>query len=159
MSASSKFRNAMSYLGMADIETPPDESSSPQPESEESPVSFNSDTSVAAMAIPSPAIQYIPSPSKPQGASMNRIATICPKTYNDAQAVGKAIRDGVPVILNLTNVEDEKVACRIVDFSSGVAFGLHGSIERVTSKVFVVSPAQVSISGADRNRQHDPFAD
>ena len=90
---------------------------------------------------------------------MNRISTLCPKTYNDASAVGKAIREGIPVILNLSNVQDEKEALRIVDFSAGVVFGLQGSIERVTSKVFILSPAQVSIDGAsNKNANHDPFA-
>lgn len=89
---------------------------------------------------------------------MNRIATLRPKTYNDAQAVGKAIREGVPVVLNLSEVEDEKTAYRIVDFSAGVVFGLQGSIERITPKVFVLSPAQVSIDGvSNKNANHDPF--
>lgn len=158
MSASSRIKNAMSYFGMADIETPPSETG-PQPESEANSVSFDSDTSVAAMAIHSPS----PSPapyfaSRPQGGTMNRITTLCPKTYNDAQDVGRAIREGIPVVLNLSNVEDEKTAYRIVDFSAGVVFGLQGSIERVTPRVFILSPAQVSIDGgSNKNTNHDPF--
>ncbi|MBR4399673.1 MAG: cell division protein SepF [Aeriscardovia sp.] len=154
----SRFKRAMGYLGMADIETLPSEGAL-QPESEANSVSFDSDTSVAGFSIHSPA----PSPSpyssfRSQGGSMNRIATLRPKTYNDAQAVGKAIREGVPVVLNLSEVEDEKTAYRIVDFSAGVVFGLQGSIERITPKVFVLSPAQVSIDGvSNKNANHDPF--
>ena len=73
---------------------------------------------------------------------MSRITTIHPKSYEDAQLVGRAIRDGVPVVLNLTGVS-EAVAYRIVDFSAGVVFGVRGSIERVTPRVFLLSPAQV----------------
>lgn len=155
----SRFKRAMGYLGMADIETPPSEADS-RPESEANSVAFDSDTSVAGFSIPSPLSS--PSPysfRSPGGSSMNRISTLCPKTYNDASAVGKAIREGIPVILNLSNVQDEKEALRIVDFSAGVVFGLQGSIERVTSKVFILSPAQVSIDGAsNKNANHDPFA-
>ena len=75
---------------------------------------------------------------------MNRITTIHPKSYEDAQLVGRALRDGVPVVLNLTGVA-EAVAYRIVDFSAGVVFGVRGSLERVTPRVFLLSPAQVNI--------------
>ena len=82
---------------------------------------------------------------------MSRITTIHPKSYEDAQLVGRAIRDGVPVVLNLTGVA-EAVAYRIVDFSAGVVFGVRGSIERVTPRVFLLSPAQVNIKvGASSN--------
>jgi cell division inhibitor SepF len=94
-------------------------------------------------------------------AQLSRITTIHPKSYDDAQAVGRAIREGVPVVLNLTDVT-ESVAYRIVDFSAGVVFGLRGSIERVTPRVFLLSPAQVSISIEDTHPQaasHDLFAD
>ena len=50
----------------------------------------------------------------------------------------------MPVVLNLTGVP-EAVAYRIVDFSAGVVFGVRGSIERVTPRVFLLSPAQVNI--------------
>ena len=75
---------------------------------------------------------------------MSRITTIHPNSYEDAQMVGRALRDGVPVVLNLTGVS-EAVAYRIVDFSSGVVFGVAGSIERVTPRVFLLSPARVDI--------------
>ena len=75
--------------------------------------------------------------------------------------VGRAIRDGVPVVLNLTGVS-EAVAYRIVDFSAGVVFGVRGSIERVTPRVFLLSPAQVNIKVEEPqapSSAHDLFAD
>ncbi|MBQ1374105.1 MAG: cell division protein SepF [Aeriscardovia sp.] len=157
----SRFKKAMGYLGMADIETPPSEAEAvAHPESEANSVSFDSDTSVAGFSIHSPS----PSPSpyssfRSQGGSMNRISTLCPKTYEDAPAVGKAIREGIPVVLNLSEVADEKTAYRIFDFSSGVIFALQGSIARVTPKVFILSPAQVSLDGTqNKNANNDPFA-
>lgn len=76
--------------------------------------------------------------------SLRRIATMHPTTYRDAKAVGETFRAGTPVIMNLTKMTDAE-AKRIVDFAAGLAFGLHGSIERVTNMVFLLSPATVEI--------------
>ena len=81
---------------------------------------------------------------------LRRIQTIKPKSYNDARLIGEAFRQGVPVIMNLTEMTDAD-AKRLVDFSAGLSFGLHGSIERVTTSVFLLSPAHVEI-GVD----HEP---
>ncbi|MFW2513529.1 cell division protein SepF [Demequina sp. SO4-13] len=75
---------------------------------------------------------------------LRRIQTIKPRTYNDARLIGEAFRQGVPVIMNLTEMTDAD-AKRLVDFSAGLSFGLHGSIERVTTSVFLLSPAHVEI--------------
>lgn len=75
---------------------------------------------------------------------LRRIQTIKPRTYNDARLIGEAFRQGVPVIMNLTEMSDAD-AKRLVDFSAGLSFGLHGSIERVTTAVFLLSPAHVEI--------------
>lgn len=76
--------------------------------------------------------------------SLRRIQTLKPRTYNDARLIGEAFRQGVPVIMNLTEMSDAD-AKRLVDFSAGLSFGLHGSIERVTTSVFLLSPAHVEI--------------
>ena len=81
-------------------------------------------------------------------ATLNRITTIHPRTYNEAKTIGEAFRDGVPVIMNLTDMEDAD-AKRLVDFAAGLIFGLHGSIERVTSKVFLLSPAHVEVAAEE----------
>jgi cell division inhibitor SepF len=75
---------------------------------------------------------------------LNRITTIHPRTYNEAKNIGESFRDGTPVIMNLTDLDDSD-AKRLVDFAAGLVFGLHGSIERVTSKVFLLSPAHVEV--------------
>jgi len=79
---------------------------------------------------------------------MNRITTIHPRTYNEAKNIGEAFRGGIPVIMNLSDMDDAD-AKRIVDFAAGLAFGLRGSIERVTSKVFLLSPSHVEVDGAE----------
>ncbi|CAN5440409.1 cell division protein SepF [soil metagenome] len=84
---------------------------------------------------------------EPEASEMNRITTIHPRTYNEAKNIGESFRVGTPVIMNLTEMDDGD-AKRLVDFAAGLAFGLHGSIERVTSKVFLLSPAHVEVEGA-----------
>lgn len=82
--------------------------------------------------------------SNVSATDLRRIQTIKPRTYNDARLIGEAFRQGVPVIMNLTEMSDAD-AKRLVDFSAGLSFGLHGSIERVTTAVFLLSPAHVEI--------------
>ncbi len=84
-------------------------------------------------------------------ADISRIITVHPRTYNEARTIGENFRDGVPVIMNLSDMEDSD-AKRLVDFSAGLIFGLRGSIERITSKVFLLSPHNVTVSVEDKER-------
>ena len=81
---------------------------------------------------------------------LDRIITLHPRFYNEARTIGEHFREGNPVIINLTDMEecDHK---RLVDFASGLAFGLHGTIERVTKKVFLISPANLQVSSEDKS--------
>lgn len=80
-----------------------------------------------------------------------RITTLHPRTYNEAKTIGLQFRAGTPVIMNLSEMEDSD-AKRLVDFAAGLTFGLHGSIERVTPRVFLLSPHNVSVTAADKQR-------
>jgi cell division inhibitor SepF len=80
-----------------------------------------------------------------------RIVTLHPRTYNDARSLGEHFRDGIPVIMNLSDMDDVD-AKRLVDFAAGLIFGLRGSIDRVTAKVFLLSPADVEVTAEDRAR-------
>ncbi len=97
-------KSAMSYLGMTDVAEGDEDFNE---EAESSETSFDSDHSVTPMAS-TPAATSAPrraDQSQPfQGGRVSRITTIHPKSYEDAQLVGRAIRDGVPVVLNLTGV-------------------------------------------------------
>ena len=84
-------------------------------------------------------------------ADVSRIITVHPRTYNEARTIGEHFRDGVPVIMNLSEMEDVD-AKRLVDFAAGLIFGLRGSIERVTSKVFLLSPPNVNVTAEDKER-------
>ncbi|MDR3081572.1 MAG: cell division protein SepF [Streptomyces sp.] len=86
-----------------------------------------------------------------------RIGTVTPDSFRDARIIGELFRGGVPVIMNLTNMEGSD-AKRVVDFAAGLIFGLHGSIERVSTRVFLLTPANTEIvSGDPGNRRSDGF--
>lgn len=93
---------------------------------------------------------------RPVASDLRRITTIHPRSYNDARAIGEAFRTGTPVIMNLSEMTDAD-AKRLVDFSAGLIFGLHGAIERVTSKVFLLSPEHVEIAGEDQAGERAGF--
>jgi cell division inhibitor SepF len=80
--------------------------------------------------------------------ALNRITTRHPRTYNEAKTIGENFRAGTPVIMNLTDMDDSD-AKRLVDFAAGLVFGLHGAIERVTAKVFLLSPSHVEVSAEE----------
>ncbi|RKS84301.1 cell division inhibitor SepF [Motilibacter peucedani] len=94
--------------------------------------------------------RHVPAPA-PAPTGLDRITTIHPRSYNDAKTIGETFRSGTPVIMNLTDMDDSD-AKRLVDFAAGLIFGLRGTIERVTNKVFLLSPANVSVTAEERAR-------
>jgi cell division inhibitor SepF len=88
---------------------------------------------------------------QPQQVDLLRITTLHPRTYNEARTIGEHFREGTPVIMNLTEMVDSD-ARRLVDFAAGLIFGLRGSIDKVTNKVFLLSPANVEVTAEDKAR-------
>ena len=155
-------RKTMEYLGLAesderydDYDAYPEES--PREEATVRPLRSEEPASAEVAALPrrTPVAQVV---REPQMSELNRITTIHPRTYNEAKNIGEAFRSGVPVIINLTDMDDAD-AKRLVDFAAGLAFGLYGSIERVTSKVFLLSPEHIEVegSGAEPAKAQAPF--
>jgi cell division inhibitor SepF len=93
----------------------------------------------------------VPSQTGPRMAELSRITTLHPSTYNEARVIGENFREGIPVIMNLSEMDDED-AKRLVDFAAGLVFAVHGTIERVTNKVFLLSPPNVSVAAEDKQR-------
>ena len=87
-------------------------------------------------------------------AGMNEILTVHPRQSRDAQTIAESFREGVPVIMNLSQMT-EPDARRLIDFASGLSQGLYGKIERVTNKVFLLSPEHVAISGEQAETESD----
>jgi cell division inhibitor SepF len=103
-----------------------------------------------ADADAAPAGTAHPAPVR-QTADLTRITTLHPRTYNEARTIGEHFREGTPVIMNLSEMVDSD-AKRLVDFAAGLIFGLRGSIDRVTNRVFLLSPASIEVTAEDKAR-------
>ena len=90
-------------------------------------------------------------PTQGTVAELSRITTLHPRTYNEARTIGEHFRKSVPVIMNLSEMDDND-AKRLVDFAAGLVFATRGTIERVTAKVFLLSPANVTVAAEDKQR-------
>ncbi|MBS9532995.1 cell division protein SepF [Mycobacterium sp. M1] len=86
-----------------------------------------------------------------EGSPMSKITTLRPKDYSEARTIGERFRDGTPVIMDLVSM-DNADAKRLVDFAAGLAFALRGSFDKVATKVFLLSPADVDVSPEERRR-------
>ena|SRR5690554_1969637 len=141
-------RKTMVYLGLADEEFDYEDNS---PVAPVAPVTQNQSQHQAA-GQPSAGRAPVtplrrPTPTRSAAPTeMNEILTVHPRQYKDAQVIAESFREGVPVIINLSQMS-EPDARRLIDFASGLSQGLYGKIERVTSKVFLLSPAHVAVSG------------
>lgn len=127
-------RKTMVYLGLADEDY----------EYEQAPAAPAAP--VAQQAPTRAQVTPLRRASRSSGPDMNEILTVHPRAYKDAQVIGEHFREGIPVIINLSQMS-EPDARRLVDFASGLSVGLHGKIERVTAKVFLLSPQHVAVSG------------
>ncbi|GLI29072.1 hypothetical protein ARHIZOSPH14_33140 [Agromyces rhizosphaerae] len=149
---SNPLRKTMVYLGLADEEfeqETPEAAPQPTQAAHAAPAPKGGGAPVTPLRKPTAA----PTPS-PQQADMNEILTVHPRQYRDAQVIAESFRDGVPVIINLSQMSDGD-ARRLIDFASGLSQGLHGKIERVTNKVFLLSPAHVVVSGESSEVESD----
>lgn len=138
-------RKTMLYLGLAEDERQGAhvEEYDDAYDGEEYDVAHEYEAEVTPLHRPARAVAAVAPP-----AELRRITTIHPRSYNDARTIGEAFRSGTPVIMNLSEMTDAD-AKRLVDFSAGLIFGLHGAIERVTSKVFLLSPEHVEVAGEE----------
>ncbi|MGV0578803.1 cell division protein SepF [Mycolicibacterium elephantis] len=85
------------------------------------------------------------------GSPLSKITTLRPKDYSEARTIGERFRDGTPVIMDLVTM-DNADAKRLVDFAAGLAFALRGSFDKVATKVFLLSPADVDVTAEERRR-------
>ncbi|MGN6326387.1 cell division protein SepF [Pseudolysinimonas sp.] len=138
-------RKTMVYLGLADEDY-----------EDEAPVA---PVAPVASAAPAPTRAPVtplrrPVQSRHHQPAMSEILTVHPRQYKDAQLIAETFREGVPVIINLSQMS-EPDARRLIDFASGLSQGLYGKIERVTAKVFLLSPEHVATSGEQAEAESD----
>ena len=141
----------MGYLGLIDSEDEAGVVEVPSRNAERAPrQSARSRRGVTLVDSTSTTYSYSAEPqAAAQPASAYHIITLQPRSYSEARRMGEHYRDGNPVIINLDDMEEGERK-RLVDFASGLVFGLHGRIERVSHKVFLLSPANVDVSSEDK---------
>ncbi len=140
-------RRVANYLGLMDDPELDTTATQSTPESARSDVRIRSREARRVSSVVSASVIDAPQLDMPV---LDRIITLHPRFYNEARTIGEHFRLGNPVIINLTDM-DESEHKRLVDFASGLAFGLHGTIERVTKKVFLLSPANIQINTEDKS--------
>ncbi|WP_430333015.1 cell division protein SepF [Rhodococcus sp. ACT016] len=86
-----------------------------------------------------------------EGGPLSKITTLRPRDYGEARTIGERFRDGTPVIMDLVEMSNAD-AKRLVDFAAGLAFALRGSFDKVATKVFLLSPADIDVSAEERRR-------
>jgi cell division inhibitor SepF len=144
---SNPLKKTMVYLGLADEELEYDEQPSSKPSQHPTPLTpvVSAPAASAGRAPVTPLRKNTPARNA-MVQEMNEILTVHPRQYRDAQVIAESFREGIPVIINLSQMS-ETDARRLIDFASGLSQGLYGKIERVTSKVFLLSPSHVVVSG------------
>ncbi|WP_252438108.1 cell division protein SepF [Pseudonocardia humida] len=113
------------------------------------------------VAVPEPVRAVVPVAAVPgpvgaaeardRVATLARITTLSPRSYKEARTIGERYRDGQPVIMNLTEL-DAADAKRLVDFAAGLAFALRGGFDKIATRVFLLTPADVEVSADDARK-------
>lgn len=111
-------------------------------------VSMQEENKVAQFRRPAPTLTPV---VEKEVADLSRIVSVRPRSYNEARVIGENFRDGIPVIMNLTDMEEGEDK-RLVDFAAGLIFGMRGNIERVSSKVFLLCPQNLVVGPEDKER-------
>jgi cell division inhibitor SepF len=135
------FRRALVYLGLVEDDEFEDirEYEEGQVEYAEKPLSRRAMREEADRVA---TIQAVPS-------KQVRMHMVEPKSFNDAEQVGQKFKADIPVIINLQQADPE-LSKRLIDFASGLTYGLDGGIQRVAEKVFLLSPHNVEVSAEDK---------
>jgi cell division inhibitor SepF len=138
------WRKTLVYLGLAEEEEPGDLDYEYEPE-ESPPEPAPSRADGVERGARSGVVRAMPTETG------TRMHLVQPTSFNDAQEIGDKFRDGFSVLMNLQSVDPE-LGRRLVDFASGLAYGLHGSMQPAADRVFLITPRDVKVSAEDRRR-------
>lgn len=142
----SMWRRAMVYLGLVD---------EPEGDDDVPPVTRASDPGPNVRPLPRDEVSVPPRPAvvrtMPSASTAARVHVVEPRGFNDAQEVGDRLKANQPVILNLQGLERD-LQRRLIDFSSGLAYALGGSMSRVADQVFLLTPSNVEVSQEEKER-------
>jgi len=150
----SALNKMMGFLGLVDTEDEIEATAAPVKKVEPRPITSRRSEPTGVTVVRTHH-EVVEEPFVEESASYN-IITLQPRSYSEARKVGEYYREGNPVIINLDDMEESERK-RLVDFASGLVFGLHGRIERISLKVFLLSPANVNVSNEDRTAAQATF--
>jgi cell division inhibitor SepF len=145
------WKKTMQYLGLVEDEEYEDDIDADHEAVQEAPpVRRYRQEAPAAEPVgrPEAVVRTMPHTRPPAMAAIHRSE---PKRFNDAREIGDRYKAGIPVIMNLQSTDDA-VARRLVDFASGLVFGLGGKIEMVASRVYLLTPADMEVSAEEREK-------
>jgi cell division inhibitor SepF len=140
------WKKTLNYLGLVEDD---DDFVEEMPEAE--PTAVRRMKPRAVREIPSNDEGVVLTHSSPRPAPSGTIHKSEPKRFNEARDVADRFKDGTAVIMNLQSTEDT-IARRLVDFASGLVYGLDGKIELVANRVYLLTPADVEVSAEERER-------
>jgi len=93
-------------------------------------------------------------PGAAPGSANMKMHIVEPKSFTEAQSIADKFKQGTPVIMNMASTSPE-LAKRLLDFASGLTYGLDGGLQKVSDRVFMLTPHNVDVSDADRRRLRD----
>jgi cell division inhibitor SepF len=163
------WRRAMVYLGLVDEEYDEYEPYPPEPAAAPKPARRAAVPERAYEPEPPMSVRTLP-PREPDNTVQiqrpavvrplqpptqhQKVHTLAPTGFNDAKDIGDRLKNTQPVIVNLQGV-DRDLARRLIDFSSGLTYGLGGSMEKVAESVFLLTPSNVEVSAEEKRRLQD----
>jgi cell division inhibitor SepF len=140
------WKKTMNYLGLVEDD---EEFVEDLPDAEPAPVRRMRPQAVRE--IPADTEGVVRTIASPRPAATGAIHKSEPKRFNEAREVADRFKEGTAVIMNLQSTEDS-IARRLVDFASGLVYGLDGKIELVANRVYLLTPADVEVSAEERER-------
>jgi cell division inhibitor SepF len=140
------WKKTMNYLGLVEDD---EEFVEDLPETEPAPVRRMRPQAVRE--VPADTEGVVRTIASPRPTATGAIHKSEPKRFNEAREVADRFKEGTAVIMNLQSTEDS-IARRLVDFASGLVYGLDGKIELVANRVYLLTPADVEVSAEERER-------
>jgi cell division inhibitor SepF len=166
-------KKVLMWLGLADVDEYDDYEPDEEVPAPQAPVRRSGEV-LEAVPQASPAVRTLPRDSQDSGVPINlraaptplrpvpapvpapvqlpaKVHVAAPAEFADAQEIADRFRTGQPVIVNLGNAYRE-LAHRMIDFCSGVAYALGGTMDKVADKVFLMTPSNVELSAEEKRR-------
>ena len=142
------WKKTLNYLGLVEED---EDFVDEMPETEPSTVRRMRPQPVGDMSADAEGVVRTIAAPRPAAAGPSAIHKSEPKRFNEARDVADRFKEGAAVIMNLQSTEDA-TARRLVDFASGLVYGLDGKIELIANRVYLLSPADVEVSAEDREK-------